>query len=141
MDSLSPESRSALMAKVKGKNTRPEFAVRALLHREGFRYRLHSQKLTGRPDIVLARWKTAIFVHGCFWHRHIGCKLTTSPKSHSDFWQAKFKANVERDARVKEQLETNGWRVIVVWECETRNHDLLARALSPLFALRQGKIR
>ncbi|KAA0079627.1 DNA mismatch endonuclease Vsr [Paraburkholderia sp. T12-10] len=141
MDTLSPESRSALMAKVRGKNTRPELAVRARLHREGFRYRLHSQKLTGRPDIVLTRWETVIFVHGCFWHRHVGCKLTTSPKSHSDFWQAKFRATVERDARVKERLEANGWRVLTIWECETRNQGLLSRALSPLFALRQERLR
>jgi len=141
MDTLSPESRSVLMAKVKGKNTRPELAVRTLLHREGFRYRLHSQRLAGKPDIVLARWRIAIFVHGCFWHRHVDCKLTTSPKSRIDFWQAKFSANVKRDARAKVELESNGWKVLIIWECETKTPDLLERALSPLFELRQKEIR
>lgn len=141
MDILSPQSRSALMAKVRSKDTGPELVVRALLHRAGFRYRLHSQHLPGKPDIVLPRWKTVVFVHGCFWHRHPGCKLTTSPKTNGDFWQAKFSANVRRDAEVTRQLEASGWKVLVIWECETRTHERLARALDPLLELRKDEIR
>ncbi|WP_175839179.1 very short patch repair endonuclease [Burkholderia anthina] len=128
MDNLSPELRSALMAKVRGKDTRPELVVRTMLHRSGFRYRLHVGTLPGRPDIVLPRWKTVIFVHGCFWHRHSGCKLTTTPKTHTSFWLEKFNANIKRDIANKLALEQAGWKVLIIWECETRDPEKLLKA-------------
>lgn len=101
-----------------------------MLHRAGFRFRLHYAKLPGHPDIAMPKYKTAIFVHGCFWHRHEGCKYTTTPKSRPDFWQKKFKENVERDARNREQILAAGWKVITVWECELKNQpEKVARRL------------
>jgi DNA mismatch endonuclease (patch repair protein) len=91
--------------------------VRSFLHRKGLRFRLHA-KLPGKPDLVFPKYKTAVFVHGCFWHRHRGCKFTTTPKTRPEFWEAKFASNVKRDAVVKERLESLGWRVIVVWACQ-----------------------
>jgi len=105
------------MAGIKGKNTRPEMLVRQFLHGHGFRYRLHSKSLPGKPDIVLPKWKVAIFVHGCFWHRHAGCQYATTPTSNSERWQAKFSGNVARDRRNIADLVTAGWRVLVLWEC------------------------
>lgn len=117
-DTLSPEHRSWNMSRIKGVNTVPERLLRALLHRAGFRFRLHVRDLPGRPDIVLPRYQTAIFVHGCFWHRHQGCRKTTTPSTRREFWQQKFDGNVRRDARHLSQLEEAGWTVTVVWECE-----------------------
>jgi len=119
-ESEAPENpeRSALMARVGGRNTRPEMAVRRAVHRLGFRYRLHRRDLPGSPDLVLPRLRTVIFVHGCFWHRHLGCRRTTTPKTRREFWQAKFEANLERDRRSIAALETSGWTVVVIWECE-----------------------
>lgn len=105
------------MSRIRGKNTKPEILLRKLLHASGYRFRLHTPNLPGKPDIVLKKYKTAIFVHGCFWHRHPCCPEATMPKSRVEFWQAKFKATVERDARKVSELEQSGWRVIVVWEC------------------------
>ena len=118
-ESLTPERRSRLMARVKGTNTKPEVVLRSLLHRMGYRFRLHRKDLPGSPDIVLPKYRTAIFVHGCFWHRHPGCKRTTTPKNNYEFWQTKFAQNIERDARKHAQLLQLGWHVIIVWECET----------------------
>jgi DNA mismatch endonuclease (patch repair protein) len=106
------------MSRIRGRNTKPEIWIRSLLHRAGFRFRLHKKSLPGRPDIVLAKYRTAIFVHGCFWHRHPGCENTTTPSTRFDFWQKKFSDNVSRDARNRAQLEAAGWRVLTVWECE-----------------------
>ena len=106
------------MSRIRGRNTKPELRIRSLLHRAGFRFRLHKKGLPGRPDIVLAKYRTAIFVHGCFWHRHRGCKNTTTPSTRFDFWQKKFGDNVSRDARNRAELEADGWRVLTVWECE-----------------------
>ncbi len=105
------------MAGIRGKDTKPELLVRRYLHRHGFRYRLHAKKLPGHPDIVLAKYQAAIFVHGCFWHRHPGCKYAYEPKTRQDFWQRKFDRNVERDQEVRQALIDAGWRVMVVWEC------------------------
>ncbi|MCQ0990556.1 very short patch repair endonuclease [Jiella sp. LLJ827] len=108
------------MSRVRGKNTKPELYVRRLLHGMGYRYRLHRRDLPGNPDIVFGKRRKAIFVHGCFWHRHPdpGCRLTRTPKSRLEFWEPKFAANVARDARHQAALEAMGWKVLVVWECE-----------------------
>ena len=108
------------MASIGSKNTKPELTVRKFLHSQGFRFRLH-QKVGGfRPDIVLPKYRTCIFVHGCFWHRHEGCSLASMPKTRQEFWEAKFESNVTRDQRVAKQLKLNGWKVLVIWECEIR---------------------
>ncbi|WP_090734422.1 very short patch repair endonuclease [Azotobacter beijerinckii] len=114
-------TRSDIMRAVKRAHTGPEVAVRKLLHSLGLRFRLHRKALPGSPDIVLPKHRTVIFVHGCFWHRHPGCRYASTPKTRQDYWLPKFAANVERDARKSSQLKELGWRVLVVWECETRN--------------------
>lgn len=129
MDRLSKQHRSWNMARIRGRNTKPEVAVRSLLHRMGFRFRLHAQDLPGRPDILLPKYRTALFVHGCFWHRHPGCKFAYHPKSRTAFWTQKFKANVARDKKTRAALRGLGWNVVVVWECELRNMDALAERL------------
>lgn len=118
VDVVSPEKRSRMMSGIQGRDTRPELALRHALHRAGFRYRLHGRKLAGRPDLVFPGRKAVVFVHGCFWHRHAGCRLAAIPKSNDAFWIAKFATNVERDDRVQRRLQSEGWRVLVVWECE-----------------------
>jgi DNA mismatch endonuclease (patch repair protein) len=118
-DIVDRETRSKIMGAVRTENTGPELSVRRFLHRRGFRYRLHDKRLPGTPDIVLPSYKTAIFVHGCFWHRHAGCKKATTPKSNSAYWEKKFRENIERDDRKKKELEEAGWRVIIVWQCQT----------------------
>lgn len=109
------------MRAVRQKNTAPELTVRRLLFQLGLRFRLHVKRLPGSPDIVLRKHSTAIFVHGCYWHRHPGCKYATMPKTHQAYWLPKFESNVERDARKAEALRALGWWVLVVWECETRD--------------------
>lgn len=120
-----------MMASIKGRDTMPERLVRSHLHRAGLRFRLHQRGLPGRPDIVLARWKAVVFVHGCFWHRHEGCPQTATPSSNTAFWSRKFRENVERDARNIATLRRSGWRVFVVWECRTstRALDALVRRI------------
>jgi DNA mismatch endonuclease (patch repair protein) len=115
------DQRRALMGKVKCSDTKPELAVRRLLHALGFRYRLHRRDLPGRPDIVLPKYRTALFIHGCFWHRHLGCRGTTTPKTRAEFWNSKFEANVARDQKAELALAAAGWKVAVVWECETKD--------------------
>ena len=117
MDSLSTEKRSWNMSRIKGKDTAIEVRVRKYLFSLGFRYRKNDKRLPGKPDIVLPKYHTVIFVHGCFWHRHPGCKDATTPKTRTEFWQAKFDRNVENDRIHREQLESSGWRVITLWEC------------------------
>ncbi|WP_346897537.1 very short patch repair endonuclease [uncultured Roseibium sp.] len=129
MDILTPEKRSALMARIGSKDTKPELKVRRLLHVLGYRFRLHRKGLPGRPDIVLPKWKTAIFVHGCFWHRHPGCKDASTPKTNVEFWEKKFLENTTRDERVSNELRQLGWKVVVIWECETKSLDKLAMRL------------
>jgi DNA mismatch endonuclease (patch repair protein) len=109
------------MSRIRGRDTTPERAVRSILHRLGYRFRLHSRSLPGRPDVVLPRYKTVVFVHGCFWHRHKKCRFAYVPKSRTKFWTEKFSGNVERDRRVVRMLRSIGWRVLVVWECELRD--------------------
>ena len=129
MDTLTPERRSWNMSRIKGAHTGPERIVRSLLHRHGYRFRLHRRDLPGRPDIVLPRHNTVILVNGCYWHRHANCSLAYIPKSNREFWQAKFAENVSRDSRQYEELVALGWRVITVWECETRKLEMLSERL------------
>ena len=130
MDKLSRERRSWNMSRIQGKNTLPEILVRSLLHRLGYRFRLHRRDLPGRPDIVLSRYCTVIFVHGCFWHRHKSCKQASTPKTNRAFWEDKFQKNVARDVRNDELLKKKGWKTLLVWECETRDEDALARKIN-----------
>ncbi len=108
------------MSRIRGKDTKPEIAVRKMLHAAGFRYRLHVKDLPGKPDIVLPKWKTVIFVHGCFWHRHVGCGRCTTPTNNRDYWLEKFNRNVERDEQQRCELVALGWNVIVLWECNLK---------------------
>lgn len=117
------------MARIRSSDTKPELLVRRMLHAKGLRFRLHRKDLPGRPDIVLPRHRLAIFVHGCFWHQHPGCRLASKPKSRQDYWGPKLAANVERDEKAAEQLRALGWRVVIIWECHTRNPDKLAAAI------------
>lgn len=119
-DTVDRATRSRMMSAIKGENTLPERTVRSYLHRSGLRFRLHTTDLPGRPDIVLPRWGCVVFIHGCFWHRHSGCRFATTPASNTRFWKTKFDANVERDRRNTAALRRLGWRVIVVWECSIR---------------------
>jgi DNA mismatch endonuclease (patch repair protein) len=121
--------RSANMARIGPRNTAPELAVRKLLHRMGYRFRIHRRDLPGTPDVVLPGLRTIFLIHGCFWHRHAGCRLAYTPKSRVDFWLKKFAANVARDQEVCARLEQDGWRVCVVWECETREIQQLTQRL------------
>lgn len=133
-DTLTSAQRSALMAKVKGTNTDPEMRVRKALHRRGYRYRLHAKNLPGRPDISFSGRKVAVFVHGCFWHRHPGCKKTTTPKTRTRFWKRKFSENVKRDQRNLNALGKLGWRTMVVWECEAENLESLMPSIERFLA-------
>jgi len=117
-DRLTQEHRSWLMSRVRGKDTKPEWILRSGLHRLGFRYRLRNRKLPGRPDLVFPKYRSVVFVHGCFWHRHRGCSKSSMPKSNTEFWRQKFEQTVERDKRNCRKLRAMGWRVIVVWQCE-----------------------
>ena len=111
------------MAQVRSKNTKPELLIRSALHRLGYRFRLHKKGLPGRPDVVLPKYRTAIFVHGCFWHRHPGCRKASFPKTRVEFWEDKFDTNVARDERNRTDLLAAGWHVLTVWECEARRID------------------
>lgn len=119
------------MSRIRGRDTGPEMRLRSLLHRAGFRFRLHAKDLPGKPDIVLPKYHTVIFVHGCFWHRHEGCRHATTPSTRAEFWQAKFDGNVERDKRNRAALEAEGWTVMTVWECELKaDSDRIVQQLS-----------
>jgi len=120
VDVMSAEKRSALMSRIRGKDTTPEIQVRRYLWANGFRYRLHPKKLAGKPDLVLPKWHAVVFVHGCFWHRHEGCDYFRLPKTRSEFWDAKLQRNTSRDTAVIKTLIRAGWRVAVVWECALR---------------------
>ena len=132
-DVHSPEQRSFNMSRIRSADTQPEKKVRSILHKAGFRYRLHVKDLPGKPDIVLPKYRTVIFVHGCFWHRHEGCKFAYNPKSRIDFWQKKFRDNVERDLRNAKALDELGWKRLVIWECETKNLEKLSADLVSFF--------
>lgn len=138
MDHVTPARRSWLMSRVKSRNTGPELRVRKVAHALGYRFTLHSPSLPGKPDLAFPRLRSVIFVHGCFWHRHRSCSKASMPNSRPEFWATKFEKNVERDNRVRAELRRRGWRVCVVWECETKKpavlrskvHRFLSRAES-----------
>ena len=123
-DRMTPQQRYKCMSHNRANNTRPELILRRWLWHRGYRFRLNVRRLPGSPDIVLSRYHTAIFVHGCFWHGHNGCKYYTVPKTNTDFWVAKVARNQERDQDVWRQLEAKGWHVIIVWECQLKKADL-----------------
>ncbi|MCW3835045.1 very short patch repair endonuclease [Sphingomonas canadensis] len=135
MDRLSAAARSALMSRIGQANTSPERRVRRILHRNGLRFRLHRRDLPGTPDIVLPSRLTAIFVHGCFWHQHKGCRRASLPSTNPEKWRDKFERNVARDAAAYAALGELGWQVIVVWECELKNEAALERSLRDRFTL------
>jgi DNA mismatch endonuclease (patch repair protein) len=132
VDFLSPLERSQRMARIRGKNTAPEVALRRAIHARGLRFRLHSRELPGKPDLVFPRFKAVVFVHGCFWHRHEGCKIATTPKSNTEFWIEKFAKNVARDIAAVESLRKGGWRVFTVWECEVNTSSKAEQAAALL---------
>jgi len=122
MDRLTKEHRSWNMSRIKDRDTGPEMAVRSALHKCGFRFRLRGKDLPGKPDIVLPKYKTVIFVHGCFWHRHENCKYCYTPKSHEEFWHTKFQRTIERDAENMQAIKQQGWLPLIIWECELKDN-------------------
>ena len=129
-DHISPAERSEIMRAVKSKNTSPEKRVRSAAHRLGLRFRLHRKDLPGSPDLLFPKRKTALFVHGCFWHRHENCPRATTPKTNADYWNEKFRRNIERDEETRKRLEESGWKVLVIWECETKTREHVEAFLS-----------
>ena len=127
------EQRSRNMSAIKSKNTKPEIKVRKVLHSMGYRFRLHSKDLPGSPDIVLPKYKTVIFVHGCFWHRHENCKYASTPKTRKEFWNKKFTENKKRDSEIQEKIKILDWRSVVIWECETKNIENLRDKIIDVF--------
>ena len=122
-DIISKADRSALMAKVRSKNTKPEVLVRSILHRLGYRFRLHQGKLPGNPDIVLSKHRLAVFVNGCFWHQHVDCRKATRPTTNKDFWDRKLDQNVARDKMVRDKLAADRWKILDIWECELKKNE------------------
>ena len=125
-------TRSYNMSQIKGKNTKPEMLVRKFLHAQGFRYKLHDKTLPGKPDLVLPKYKTVIFIHGCFWHKHEGCKYFVVPKTRTDWWLNKINGNVANDQKAVSQLKKDGWNVITIWECELKGEKTII-TLAKLF--------
>lgn len=135
-DVFSKKKRSEVMSRIRSRDTACEVAVRSLLHRLGYRFRLHARNVFGRPDIVLPRYKTAIFVHGCFWHRHTNCRFAYVPKTRTGFWLKKFASNVTRDKVVRRELAKQGWHALTVWECELARPERVIRALDRNLSVR-----
>lgn len=131
-DTISKEKRSWNMSRIKGGNTKPEMIVRSALHKLGYRFRLHRKDLPGKPDIVLAKYKTVIFVNGCFWHQHKGCKHAYQPKTRVNFWKEKLRGNTERDIRTRKNLRKMNWKSRVIWECQAKNPIKLNKYLMRL---------
>ena len=131
-DIFDRRKRSEIMSRIRGRDTEPEMVVRRIAHGLGFRFRLHRKDLPGSPDLVFPRHRAVIMVHGCFWHRHPGCKYATCPKTRIRFWEDKFAGNVVRDQRNEEALHERGWRVMVIWECETRDRKAVATRIEEL---------
>ena len=132
MDTLTKEKRSWNMSKIRSKNTKPEIAIRSKLHKAGYRFRLHVKDLPGKPDIVLPKYNTIIFINGCFWHRHKGCEYAYKPKTRVDFWNQKLNRNIKRQEEVTKQLRKLKWNVLVIWECEVNNEKTLKKVLRKL---------
>ena len=130
VDTISKTHRSWNMSRIRSRDTKPEKAVRSLLHRLGYRFRIYVRRLPGVPDIVMPKYETTIFVHGCYWHRHPGCKYAYNPKSNKAFWRKKFAANIKRHETIGQKLCALGWNVLVVWECETRDLKELGQRLT-----------
>ena len=124
-DIVDTQTRSRMMSGIRGKDTRPELALRRALHARGFRYRLHARGVTGRPDLVLPKYRAIIFVHGCFWHRHENCRFAKTPATRREFWADKFAANIARDQFFQESLLAEGWRVATIWECALRKPHMV----------------
>ncbi|MFP7754561.1 very short patch repair endonuclease [Thermodesulfobacteriota bacterium B35] len=139
VDFLSRKHRSWNMSRIKSRDTKPEMLVRSLLHRKGYRFRLHKKDLPGKPDIVLPRFRKIIFVHGCFWHRHPNCKFAYTPKSHTEFWEKKFTDNIKRDQQAVNSLRKMGWSVHIIWECETKRIDYLSQRLDEIMEIDRPK--
>ena len=137
MDRITSEHRSWNMSRIRGRDTVPERRVRSLLHRLGFRFSLRCKNLPGKPDIVLPARQAVVFVHGCFWHQHAGCRNATMPSTRRAFWETKLHGNVERDGRVGDLLRSQGWQVITVWECELSDEDGVARRLKQALPKRE----
>ncbi|MFD1331105.1 very short patch repair endonuclease [Methylopila musalis] len=129
VDQISADRRSAVMARIKGKNTGPEVRVRKVAHAMGLRFRLNRTDLPGKPDLVFPKFRVALFVHGCFWHQHDGCRRASMPKSKTEYWGPKLRRNVERDALVAPALELLDWRAVIIWECETHDSEGLAEII------------
>jgi DNA mismatch endonuclease, patch repair protein len=129
-DRFTDAERSRIMSRVKGRDTQPEMKVRRLLHRLGYRFRLHRKDLPGKPDIVLPKYRTTVFVHGCFWHGHEGCKRAARPTSNTEFWNQKIDGNIARDAKAQAALEALGWRSLTIWQCEIKDIDALTERLT-----------
>jgi DNA mismatch endonuclease (patch repair protein) len=130
VDHVDPAKRALIMAAVHSQDTGPEVAVRKIIHRLGYRYRLHDRALPGRPDLVFPSRRKVIFVHGCFWHRHPKCRYATSPKTREEFWEAKFTSNVARDRIARRELKRMGWAILTVWQCELKKPDKLTERLN-----------
>ena len=124
-DHLTPQERSRNMSRVKGRDTKPELLVRSIVHRLGYRFRLHGKKLPGRPDVVLPRHRKVIFVHGCFWHGHPSCRRAARPSTNREFWDKKIEGNIARDAANIEALQQEGWKVLVLWQCGMKDREHL----------------
>lgn len=135
MDRLTPERRSWLMSRVRARDTSAEVRVRRAAHGMGLRYRLYRRDLPGTPDLVFPKHRVVVFVHGCFWHRHPDCKKATTPKSRVEFWKSKFDRNTVRDRQAIEELGALGWRVAIIWECQTKDAEALSRILDEIFEL------
>jgi len=127
------------MSRIRSKDTKPELIVRSLLHRMGFRFRLHRKDLPGKPDIVLPKYKTVIFVHGCFWHGHKGCRRSNVPKSNQEYWVPKINRNIQRDKEHYKQIKKMGWKVLVIWECECKYHEKITKKIKSSVILKKLK--
>jgi len=138
-DTLSPQERSKRMSLIRGTGSAPEMKLRRLVHRMGFRYRLHVKELPGKPDLVFPSRCAVIFMHGCFWHRHKGCKLARLPKSKLEFWKPKLEANTKRDLHNQRQLKALGWRVLVVWECEMADTERVSAIVREFLLQKEGE--
>ena len=139
MDTLTPAQRSERMSRIRSKNTKPELAVRSLVHRMGYRFRIHRKDLPGSPDLVFPSLRKAIFVHGCFWHAHDGCSASNRPKTRAAYWSEKFDRNKRRDRRNASALRRAGWSVATIWECEAKSADFVSKKVSRFLGSTKGR--